>query len=335
MIKTTLPIPGFVDLQVNGYRGVDFSSQDLTEEAFVGACRALLDAGTVAFLPTLITSPVEVYQHHLPLIARVMARDEFQGRLLGIHLEGPFISAQPGAVGAHNPEFVREPDVSLLQQLVGWADGGIRLLTLAAEMEGAEELAHLAASLGITVSIGHSLAGEADLKRLACTGATGLTHLGNGLPNMLPRHDNPIWAGLANDALMAMVIADGHHLPAPVLKAFIRAKGAERIVVVSDASPIAGLPPGRYITLGNVAVLEESGRLHNPEKQCLVGSSATMLQCMNHLASLGLLSLDELLAVGFLNPLGLIGVDPTDIHAEFELLWDDGTATFLIRQNRP
>ena len=331
MDKITLPIPGFVDLQVNGYRGADFSSPDLTEEPFVRACRALLDAGTAAFLPTVITSPIEVYQRNLPLVARVMARDEFQGRLLGIHVEGPFISAQPGAVGAHNPEFVREPDISLLQQLVDWADGRIRLLTLAAEVDGAEELARLAASLDITVSIGHSLAGEADLKRLVRAGATGLTHLGNGLPNVLPRHDNPIWAGLANDALTAMVIADGHHLPAPVLKAFIRAKGAERIVVVSDASPVAGLPPGRYITLSNVAVLEESGLLHNPEKQCLVGSSATMLQCMNHLASLGLLSVDELLAVGFFNPLSLIGVNPADVHTKSELLWDGSTATFLTR----
>jgi N-acetylglucosamine-6-phosphate deacetylase len=334
MTKTTLPIPGFVDLQVNGYRGADFSSSDLTEEAFVRACRALLDAGTAAFLPTIITSPIEVYQRNLPLVARVMARDEFQGRLLGLHMEGPFISAQPGAVGAHNPEFVREPDVSLLQHLVDWADGRIRLLTLAAEVAGAQKLARLAASLDIAVSIGHSLAGEADLKRLASAGAIGLTPQGNGLPNLLPRHDNPIWAGLANDAFMAMVIADGHHLPVPVLKAFVRAKGVGRIIVVSDASPIAGLPPGHYITLGNVAILEESGRLHNPEKQCLVGSSATMLQCMNHLASLGLLSADELLAVGFFNPLSLIGVSPTDIQAESELLWDDSTATFLTRRVR-
>jgi N-acetylglucosamine-6-phosphate deacetylase len=333
MTKTSLSIPGFVDLQVNGYQGVDFSSPDLTEEAFIDACRALLDAGTVAFLPTIITSPIEVYRRNLPLLTRVIPRDEFQGRLLGIHVEGPFISAQPGAVGAHNPAYVHEPDVSLLQQLHDWADGRIRLLTLAAEVEGAEELASFAASLDITVSIGHSLAGEADLERLVRAGATGLTHLGNGLPNTLPRHDNPIWAGLANDALTAMVIADGHHLPVPVLKAFVRAKSTERIVVVSDASPIAGLPPGRYTALDNVAILEESGRLYNPEKQCLVGSSATMLRCMNHLASLGLLSLDELLAVGFFNPLSLISVDPADVYAESRLLWDGSTATFQTQTN--
>jgi N-acetylglucosamine-6-phosphate deacetylase len=112
-----LGIPGFVDLQVNGFVGVDFSSPDLTEESFVHACRALLGRGTAAFLPTIITSPLDVYAHNLPIIARGITLPEFQGRLPGIHLEGPFISPQPGAVGAHNPAWVRPPDLELLQQL--------------------------------------------------------------------------------------------------------------------------------------------------------------------------------------------------------------------------
>jgi len=327
-----LSIPGFVDLQVNGFKGVDFSSPALTEEKFARACRAVLDRGTAAFLPTVVTSPVELYERNLPLIAAVMARDEFRGHLLGIHLEGPFISRQPGAVGAHEPEHVREPNLSLLQRLLAWADGRARLLTLAAELEGAEELARFAVSQGITVSIGHSMATAADLERLVRAGATALTHLGNGLPNVLPRHENQIWAGLANDALTAMVIADGHHLPAPVLKVFIRAKGVERTVVVSDASPVAGLPPGRYTTLGNTAILEESGRLINPEKQCLVGSSATILQCMNHLASLGFLSLNDLLAMGFTNPLRLIGADPAGVRGRTGLSYDDDRRSFSVRR---
>ena len=108
-------------------------------------------------------------------------------------------------------------------------------------------------------------------------------------------------------------IADGHHLPATVIKTFLRVKGIENTVVVSDASPIAGLPPGRYTTLGNEAILEESGRLHNPVKQCLVGSSATMQQCMRFLAGSGLASGEELLHLGFYNPLRMIGVDPAVI----------------------
>jgi len=298
---------GFVDLQVNGFLGVDFSSPELTEVDFILACRALLAQGTAAFLPTVITSSLDTYARNLPLMADVMAREEFQGRLLGFHLEGPFISRVPGAVGAHNPAYVRDPDVALLEQLLDWAGVRVRLLTLAAELPGAEDLAHCAVERGITVSIGHSLFTTADLDHMANAGATALTHLGNGLPNVLPRHDNPLWVGLAHDAYTAMLITDGHHLPASVIKVAARAKRADRFIVVSDASPVAGLPPGRYHVLDNDAILEPSGRFHNPEKQCLVGSSATMAQCMAHLASLDVFSETELQQVGWGNPLRLIG----------------------------
>jgi N-acetylglucosamine-6-phosphate deacetylase len=323
-------IPGFVDLQVNGFRGTDFSGPELTTDTFAQCCRAVLANGCSAFLVTLITGPIHAYQRNLPLIASVIKRDEFRGALLGIHLEGPFISAKPGAVGAHPTASVREPDLPLLQQMQHWADGHIRLLTLAAEVKGAQQLARWATDHGIAVSIGHSLYGPADLNKLVQAGATALTHLGNGLPNTLPRHDNPIWAGLANDALTAMVIADGHHLPTPVLKTIIRAKGVKRTAVVSDASPVAGLPPGRYQVFGNNAELAASGRLHDPQKQCLVGSSFTMLQCMNHLASLGLLSLEELLTVGFFNPLRIIGVDPAALRATSTLGYDHASQRFSI-----
>ncbi len=299
---------GFVDLQVNGFLGVDFSSPALTEGDFVRACRVLLAQDTAAFLPTVITSSLETYTRNLPLMADVMAREEFQGRLLGFHLEGPFIAPEPGAVGAHNPAYVSAPDVALLEQLLDWANGRVRLLTLAAELPGAEDVARCAVERGITVSIGHSLFTTTDLDRMADAGATALTHLGNGLPNVLPRHDNPLWVGLAHDAYTAMFITDGHHLPAPVLKTAVRAKGADRFIVVSDASPVAGLPPGRYHVLDNDAILEPSGRFHNPEKQCLVGSSATMAQCMAHLASLDVFSEAELKQVGWGNPLRLIGL---------------------------
>ncbi len=299
---------GFVDLQVNGFLGVDFSSPALTEADFILACRALLAQGTAAFLPTVITSSLDTYARNLPLMADVMAREEFQGRLLGFHLEGPFISRVPGAVGAHNPAFVCDPDAALLAQLLDWAGGRVRLLTLAAELPGADNLARCAVERGITVSIGHSLFTVTDLDRMADAGATALTHLGNGLPNVLPRHDNPLWVGLAHDAYTAMLITDGHHLPAAVIKTAARAKGAGRFIVVSDASPVAGLPPGRYHVLDNDAILEPSGRFHNPEKQCLVGSSATMAQCMAHLASLDVFSEVELKQVGWGNPLRLIGL---------------------------
>lgn len=311
----SLSLPGFVDLQVNGFLGTNFSSPDLTASDIREAFKALVARGTVAFLPTVITSPVEVYARNLPLLAGVMAEDAFRGHALGLHLEGPFISDKPGAVGAHNPDYVQAPDPDLLARLLDWGQGEVRLLTVAAEVSGVGEVVRAARKAGVTVSIGHSLFTTADLDRMAEAGASALTHLGNGLPNMLPRHDNPIWAGLAHDAFTVMLIADGHHLPAPVLTTMVRAVGVERLVVVSDASPVAGLPPGRYDVLGNHAVLEPSGRLYNPEKQCLVGSTATMLDCVNVLASLDILAPEMLCDVAFDNPLRLIGLTPDDVLA--------------------
>jgi N-acetylglucosamine-6-phosphate deacetylase len=322
-----LEIPGFVDLQVNGYKGISFSDLTLTEDRFVFACKELIEAGTVAFLPTIITASAEVYKQNLPLIAKAMKHEDLKGHILGIHVEGPFISEKDGARGAHSTQWVRKPDLEMLDKLNTWADGNIKMLTISAELEGADELCKHAVNLGITISLGHQLATEEDLERLAKSGARSLTHLGNGIPNLLHRHKNPLWAGLANDDLVAMIITDGHHIPPSVIKTIIRTKGMSKVVVVSDAAPIAGLPPGKYNTLGNDVILDESGFLHNPEKGHLVGSSATMLDCMNFLASLQLLKAEDLIKAGYYNPLQLINVDPVAFGSQ--IIYDEIKHKFI------
>jgi N-acetylglucosamine-6-phosphate deacetylase len=320
--KSPLILPGLVDLQVNGYRGVDFSGADLTPENLALACRELLSAGTTAFLPTLITSPAEIYERNLPIIASVISAQEFRGRVLGIHLEGPFISSLDGARGAHDARWVRKPDVAYLDQLIRLADGKVRLITIAADQDGAEDLARCAVRQGIAVALGHHMATEQDLERLVAGGAKALTHLGNGVPSMLSRHQNPIWAGLANDDLSATVIADGHHLPPAMLTTILRAKGPERCIIISDASPLAGLPPGEYWSMGARVRLEENGRLYNPATGYMAGSSATILACANHLVSLGLAGLNELVTMFCYNPLRLLGIPPNKIPMAKGLFFD-------------
>jgi N-acetylglucosamine-6-phosphate deacetylase len=320
-------LPGLVDLQVNGYKGVDFSGGDLTEESFSQACRDMLATGATAFLPTLITSPAEIYERNLPLISRILDTEEFRGRVLGIHLEGPFISREDGARGAHTAEWVRDPDPAHLDGLIRLADGKIRLLTIAADQKGAEELSRHATSRGVAVSLGHHMANEADLARLVAVGAKALTHLGNAVPAMLPRHENPIWAGLANDRLDAAIIADGHHLPRSILQTILRAKGPEHCIVISDASPLAGLPAGEYWSMGARVRLEANGRLYNPATGYMAGSSVTLLDCANHLASLGLVGLSEFGTMFFYNPLRLIGISPKQAAASRKVLFD-------VRQRR-
>ena len=326
-----MKIPGLVDLQVNGYHGVDFSSGDLTQADFIRACRGLFEVGTTAFLPTMVTSPEDVYEHNLPIMAEVIDMPEFAGRLLGIHLEGPFISAEEGTRGAHNAEWVKEPDTALLDRLINWGGEKVKLLTIAAEPAGAEELARYATDRGIAVSLGHQAADEEDLDKLVHAGAVALTHLGNGVPALLPRHNNPVWAGLAEDALLATIITDGNHLPPSILKTIIKTKGPARCIVISDATSLAGYEPGTYKTLGHKVVLEENGRLYDPETGYMCGSSATMLKCMNHLASLDLASPDELIAMGFHNPLKLIGVSPKDVAQSPDVYFDEKRQVFCLK----
>ncbi len=323
-------IPGFVDLQVNGFCGVDFSSIDLTEESFKKACRKLLREGNAAFLATVITSPIEVYRHNLPLMAKIMNKSEFKGCVLGFHIEGPFISKEPGARGVHNPDWILEPDIALFDQLQQLADGKMKILTIAADIKGAEELASHVYEQKVTVSLGHQMALEEDINRLIKAGATALTHLGNAVPMLLPRHNNPIWAGLAADELTALIISDGHHLTKSMLKTFIRAKSAKKLIVTSDVSPVAGLKPGTYDSMGGKVTLEKSGLLYNKQTGLLAGSSSTLLKCMNMLASLNLLELDDLINVGFYNPLQLIGVDPRIISSAISLYFDNDKSLFYL-----
>jgi len=324
-------VPGLVDLQVNGYRGVDFSQADLTENTFTRACREMLESGATAFLATMITSADEVYARNLPIMAKVLSKDEFRGQLLGIHLEGPFISTVEGARGVHNPQCVRRPDISYLRHLIDISQRTVKLVTIAAELEGADKLTRFAVENGIAVSLGHQMAGVGDLQKLADAGARALTHLGNGVPLVVARHENPIFAGLSVDNLAAMMITDGNHLPAGIIKTIVRTKGVDNCIVTSDATALSGMPPGEYNNLGIEAILDKTGRIYNPRTGYLVGSSATMLDCMNHLASLNLVDFDDWMAMAFHNPLRLIGIEPSQLPAGTKVRFDEDQSRFYMQ----
>jgi len=307
-----MALSGFVDLQVNGYGGVDFSGPGLNLAAVDQVAQALYRRGTLAFCPTVVTSPIEVYRQTLPVLAeaiRAQARPDGEGRclLFGIHLEGPFISTEEGAVGAHPRQYVRAPSLALFEELYALAGGQIVLLTLAPELPGAPNLIRHARAYGVTVSIGHTLADARAIQVAIDAGATLSTHLGNGCPNYIHRHHNPLWPQLAAPGVSAMLITDGHHLPPELIAVAVAAKGTGRVIVTSDSSPAAGCPPGEYTFFGTHALLEPSGRLRNLDSDTLAGSSATMLDCMNFLASLGILDETALWQVGRDNQLKILG----------------------------
>lgn len=301
----------FVDLQVNGFLGVSFTSLDFGPADVLKVADELERRGTGAFLPTVVTTTQEVYAHSLPALAEFIESPEAKGRLLGIHLEGPFISPEDGAVGAHPKPCVAAPSPAAFDKLQKLAKGHVKLLTVAPEMPGAMELIRHAASQGVAVSIGHTMAAERDVMAAVEAGATLSTHLGNGVPNMVHRHLNPIVAQLGAPSLVSMIITDGHHLPPPFIRMVLAARGVKGALVVSDAASVAGMPPGEYEFLGTRVRVCEDGAVRNLNAPTLAGSSSSMFECMNFLASAMALDEKSLWALGRDNPLRAIGLAPS------------------------
>jgi len=313
---------GFVDLQVNGYGGVNFSSDSLEVEDVFTVTGQLARLGTLAFCPTVITSSMQTYRHALPVLVEAMQAPAYRGRLLGIHLEGPFLSPIDGARGVHPLAHVQMPDLAVFEELFDLASGMVSLLTIAPELPGAPEMMKYAAARGVVVSIGHTLADAAQIRTAVDAGARLSTHLGNGLPNTIHRHHNPLWPQLAEKELSAMLITDGHHLPAETIAAFVSAKGPGRILVTSDIAPAAGLPAGEYSFFGSRVLLEPGGRLRNLEQDTLAGSASSMFECMNHLASLELLCEEDLWRAGRDLPLAVLGKTPADLPLPGNVNWN-------------
>ncbi|HJO94371.1 MAG TPA: hypothetical protein QF753_13300 [Victivallales bacterium] len=314
-------INGFVDLQINGYMGVDFSSNKLDRESCITAFQGIIDSGTLLFLPTIITSNLNIYDKNIQIISDLISTEPFKKHIPGIHLEGPFFS-RCDALGAHNPDFTHTVSIKVLDKFVDLSNGKIKLLTLGADVEGVDDLIKYAVNLGIKVSLGHHVALADQVTQAADAGATAFTHLGNGLPALINRHDNPLLGGLAEDRLKAMIITDGHHLPIHLIKLIIKVKGLNNIIIVSDAAPLAGMPPGKYETLGNKVILTDKGRLYSPDKGCLIGSSAMMIDCINYLYANKILSYEELIQVGYSNPLDYIDYKIEELPSEKLISFD-------------
>ncbi len=300
-------IPGWIDLQVNGYGGMNFSDSSLTIQDIEKVSTQLLEKGTIGYCPTMISSSLETYEHNLPLISKAIEKQEKGAKILGIHLEGPFINPEKGYRGIHREENILSPSIEIYNQLKIWAQNKIALITIAPERPGALELIKNVINDNNTiVSIGHSNAGKDIIQQAVKVGAQAATHVGNGLPDLIPRHDNPIWAILAEDNLFGFFITDGFHLPKEMIKTCLRAKKASKFIVTSDLIHLGGKKPGNYIINDTPVVLEPNGHLHVQNSSQLAGSASSMMECMNFLASLGELSVEELIQIGHDNPLNLL-----------------------------
>ncbi len=294
--------PGFIDVQVNGFAGVDYNDPLAPVDEIARSIEAQFACGVTRLFPTVITGSVERMTGALRNLAR--ARSSLaRGRALeAFHVEGPFISPEDGPRGAHPLAWVRPPDLDEFHRFQEAAEGAIRLFTLSPEWPEAPRFIEAMVRLGVVVSIGHTKAATAQIQDAVHAGATMSTHLGNGAHAILPRHPNYIWEQLAEDRLAAGFIVDGIHLPPSFLKVALRAKGLERAVLVTDAVMPAGCAPGRY-RLGEVDVelhADQSVRLAGGTR--LAGSTLRMDAAIGNVMRLAGLTLREAVALATRNP---------------------------------
>lgn len=319
-------IPGFVDLQVNGYKGINFSDQNLKLDDIFYVNRELLKKGTIGYCPTLISSSLETYERNLPIIIEA-AHAEYGARILGIHLEGPFINPSDGPRGIHPRKQIKSPSISLFKKLYSLAHEEIALITIDPQQKGALELiSFISKNENSVISIGHTVAGEKTIQKSVKLGAKAATHVGNGISEKIHRHQNPLWNILAEDKLSALFITDGFHLPAPFIKVALRAKGVSRFIVTSDLVHLAGFEPGEYYFDKIPVILESNGYLHRKNSYQLAGSTSTMLECMNVMATLDDLSIGDLISIGYKNPLQLLNRETIKKSPDAPIIeFDNGT----------
>ncbi len=293
---------------MNGFGGIDLNSPSLTTDEVLAVTRALARHGVTRFMPTVITAAFERMRQTIATItrARRMHRDVSRA-VLGLHLEGPYISAQDGPRGAHDPRWVRAPNDTELTELAAAAEGLTILLTIAPELDGALDLIRSARARGVVVAIGHTAADLETIAAAADAGASMSTHLGNATSQLLPRHANVINAQLAEDRLLATFIADGHHLPPHVLRTYVRAKEVSRSILVSDATAAAAAAPGLY-RLGELELSVGADRVVRfPGRDSFAGSALSLDQAVDNTMRWCGIDLCDVIDMASLHPLRALG----------------------------
>lgn len=304
--KQTLPwvAPGLVDLQINGYNGMDFNTLPIDEGMVQRITRELWQEGVTSYYPTIITNDDESIEGAMAAISNECNQESIvEQSIAGIHLEGPFISSEDGPRGAHGRKYVKAPDWALFQRWQDAAGGRIKIVTLSPEWPGSAEFITRCVDSGVTVSIGHTDASPEQIREAVSFGARMSTHLGNGAHLMLPRHPNYIWEQLAQDELWPCIIADGFHLPEAFLKVVMKVKGSHTMLV-SDAASLSGMPAGEYdLHIGGKVVLTQEGKLHLAENpKILAGSAQMLLWGIEHLVGSKLCSMVEAWEMASIRP---------------------------------
>jgi N-acetylglucosamine-6-phosphate deacetylase len=312
--KNIFIAPGLIDIQVNGYNSISFSLEgeegtleggsELKTENVKKVTEGLWEAGVTTYFPTLTTNSQDLLLKNIAILARAKDDLSLLGSIPGFHLEGPYISAVDGYRGAHPKEHVRKPDWKEFLGLYYAASGKILLVTIAPEIDGAFEFIKKCREIGIIVSLGHHNGSSTIIKQAIDNGAGLATHLGNGCASLINRHSNPIWAQLADNRLMISIIADGFHLPPEILQVFCKAKGYDNIIITSDITSYAGLPPGQYkLKSGELIEKKLDGSLRfSGMEGGLYGSASDLVKGVGHIMKVTGCSLAEAIQMATINP---------------------------------
>jgi N-acetylglucosamine-6-phosphate deacetylase len=293
--------PGFIDIQINGFAGVDYNSPDAPHEEIARSLRVMFSTGVTRCFPTVITGSPENTLGALRNLAAARESLEDGKAMEAFHVEGPHISPEDGPRGAHPQRWVRPPDVDEYKRWQEAADGHVRLVTLSPEWPEAPHYIEMLTREGVVISIGHTKATAEQIQDAVSAGATLSTHIGNGAHSVMSRHPNYIWEQLAEDRLNATMVVDGIHLGKAFLKVALRAKGIDRSVLITDAVMPAMCSPGRYM-LGEVEVelhADESVRMVGGTR--LAGSSLRMDRGVENLMKLAGLTLAEAITMATTN----------------------------------
>ncbi len=321
------------DPQINGGLGFSFGQPGTDIAPWKSLAEFLINRGIGWILPTLITDSLD----HLASAFKQMEVFRQQDPLLrafcpGYHLEGPWISPEDGFRGAHPKASVIPPVWADFERLQKAANGHIRLVTLAPESQGAlPMIRHLVAS-GVKVALGHTCASGSLIREAADAGATLSTHLGNGMAQLIPRHNNPLWGQLADSRLIPSIIPDGHHLPVDFIQTVIAAKGPAKVIVTADSSPLAGLPFGTYTLWDTKVEVTKEGKVGIPGSGLLAGSSSFTDECLRWLVLNVPLALRDALPLCGPQTAKALNIDPSgaNSHRSFAIIKGDSPIPFDI-----
>jgi N-acetylglucosamine-6-phosphate deacetylase len=301
--------PGFIDIQVNGFAGVDFNIPETHRSGIQRALDLILSTGVTRCLPTVITGPPEDMVACLRNLAQARRELPLGHAIAGFHVEGPYIAPEDGPRGAHPLDSVRPPDLAEYHRWQEATDGAIRLITLSPHWPGALDYIRAITRDGVTASIGHTGATAEQITAAVDAGATLSTHIGNAGHTVLPKHPNYIWDQLAEDRLSASFIVDGIHLGAAFLRASVRAKTVSRSVLVTDASAPAGAAPGRYRLGRQEADLTEDGRVVLKGTDRLAGSALKMNDAIANVMRMAGIGLRDAVEMATVNPARVVHLE--------------------------